>query len=1303
MICFSSFHVRQTTAALIGAIIAGGFLLGLVFPLPPAIAADALFFSEYVEGSGYNKVLEIYNSADQPVDLLSAGYAVAIYFNGNEQPGATIPLTGSIAAGSVYVLADDDADAVLLAVTDQTYGGSFFNGDDVVALVRNGILIDVIGQIGIDPGSEWGSDETSTQDNTIRRQPDVWRGDPDGSDPFDPVSGWNGYDQDTFAGVGRHTITIDPDTPTPTATGTPTPTPPPTETSTPTPVSKIPVPGDVLINEIVTDPQQDWSSDNFSGIAGAGPVTDVDEYLELYINADGLDLTGWQLELLDSSPVIGDLTSTGAFQTSLYQGTGHFSQTVTGDFLVLGNVVGSGAMNDDIWILLKDARGIVIDSVELGQDPANDGPADGAPDGTDRGGNATGPTDEAVYRYPHGTDTDIDLADFVAGAATLGQPNLPPPTVVPTATPTATPTPTAAPPLLISEFLYDGQSPVTEGDEFVEICNPNAVSVDLTGYKVGDEETAGGGEGMYYLPDGQLLPPAECLVIAKDAVEYQARFSRPPDFELAQLDKYTGWGRGSWSLANTGDELLLLGPADTILDSVAFRNGDYAHLGLEAEASAPEPSSLHRIWPFDSDSMPSDFLRTDPAPGHFSPLPALPALSPAPATLPDSMFAYWGDLHAHTTYSDGSGPPNYALAAARAAGLHFFAITDHGWWLSPDWWAETLTQTQQLSVPGQFVALRGLEWTHPADGHINLFNTATRLNRIDPMFDTLPELYNWLSLNPAVIAQFNHPGANYDGYFKNFRFDPQAAPSIFMQEIGNHAQSYQTYEAQFVQNNLAGWRVAPTNNSDTHAANWGTGSPARTGLVASALTETELLAAMRARRVFSTEDSNLALALRSGDIWFGSTIAPADSIPLAVYFSDPDFEPATLMLYDGNLLLASVPLTGLEMQWSTTVPAKPGHFLWAKLVQADGDTAWSAPLWVAGTLEPEPVLFSEVLPVPYDWDWDGDGTADYNDEWFEVYNPGDEPVGLGGWRFTDSSDTSYTIPLGVTLPPHGYFTFHYAQTGLGLNNDGDALSLIHPNGTVVDAFAYTHSPGYDESWCRLLPEIDNWSDNCGPSPATANWEKAPASPLTVDIFHAKRLTYNAWLKVKGQVTAPPGVFGSRQMYIQDEGSGIMVYLPPDHGLSFNVGDKVMVEGNLHTYRHEFEVAVDEPGDVRFLGAGSPVPPLPIATTSLLEPYEGMLVMLQGQAVRFKGQTRFWLDDGTDPAQVYLSSRTGIRKPYIEAGTPLTVVGIVSQYTTGDTPTREDYRLMPRYQNDLVWPETSPKVDNWPALLPETGY
>jgi len=85
----------------------------------------------------------------------------------------------------------------------------------------------------------------------------------------------------------------------------------------------------------------------------------------------------------------------------------------------------------------------------------------------------------------------------------------------------------------------------------------------------------------------------------------------------------------------------------------------------------------------------------------------------------------------------------------------------------------------------------------------------------------------------------------------------------------------------------------------------------------------------------------------------------------------------------------------------------------------------------------------------------------------------------------------------------------------------------------------------------------------------------------------------------------------------------------------------------------------------------------------------------------------WLDDGTGRAKVYLRASTKIRKPFIERGTIITVVGIVSQHTTSrDDPSADDYQLLPRYQNDLIIPTmpitTTIPTTAWPTMLPETG-
>ena len=155
---------------------------------PGAFAASGdLFISEVVEGSTNNKALEIFNDTDAPIDLAAQGYNVQMFFNGSATAGLTINLAGTLADDDVFVLAHASADPAILAVADQTNGAGWFNGDDAVVLRKGTDVIDVVGQIGFDPGTEWGTGLTSTADNTLRRKATVTDGDLNGADVFDPA------------------------------------------------------------------------------------------------------------------------------------------------------------------------------------------------------------------------------------------------------------------------------------------------------------------------------------------------------------------------------------------------------------------------------------------------------------------------------------------------------------------------------------------------------------------------------------------------------------------------------------------------------------------------------------------------------------------------------------------------------------------------------------------------------------------------------------------------------------------------------------------------------------------------------------------------------------------------------------------------------------------------------------------------------------------------------------------------------------------------------------------------------------
>jgi hypothetical protein len=178
-------------------------------PVEPGVATiierpRALFFSEYVEGTSNNKALEITNPTPDRADLSSC--TVRLYSNGAATPSASTTLTGRIlAAGESLVLCNSLATAAILAVCDVSSSlGVNFNGNDAVELSCGGATLDVIGQIGFDPGLQWGSGDTTTRDMTLRRKCTIVGGDRNGSDAFDPAAEWVAFPVDTFSDLGQH-------------------------------------------------------------------------------------------------------------------------------------------------------------------------------------------------------------------------------------------------------------------------------------------------------------------------------------------------------------------------------------------------------------------------------------------------------------------------------------------------------------------------------------------------------------------------------------------------------------------------------------------------------------------------------------------------------------------------------------------------------------------------------------------------------------------------------------------------------------------------------------------------------------------------------------------------------------------------------------------------------------------------------------------------------------------------------------------------------------------------------------------
>jgi len=1196
--------------------------------------------------TGSDQWIELYNASTDPITLTRWSL---VALDGTP----AFSLTGVMQPGAFFLMERDDDDTIVDIPADLIYNGGLNDDGEVLQLLDSaGGLVDTANAAG----GPWPAGSSGPEAISMER-----------THPLAPDLPGNWANNN---GVIRYGVDIG---------GNPINGTPRQPNSTIYPV----LPGDVVINEV----------------AWAGTQANAShEWIELANNTDrDIDLAGYQLVVADGVP---DVTLAGIIAAEGFYLIERDDDSTVSD-VTADLVVPFGEGLSDAGESLRLITGtLTIDTAngDAGPWPAGAGP----------------PTPRSMERLaPTAADTDLNWVandGFHRNGLDAGGYPI-------DGTPRSANSATIPPLVLISEVLYHGVTVETQGDEFVEVCNAQPGPINLTGLKIGDEETAGGREGMYHLPAGRALDPDQCLVVAKNAAGFAGRFGFYPDFELVvtgpgyldtpivpQLVPYTAWGSGNWALADDGDEVVILGPGDRRLDGVAYGSGDYSAAGVAGDkVNAPRPHSLQRMWPTDTDLMPADFARQTPSPGMVTGLPDPPASPPPSANLPGGMHAFWGILTGHSSYWDGAGPPVLAFATGRANDLHFLGITDSGSTLSANLWDDTGVRAANARIPGEFMGLRGYQYAHPLEGHITVWNTPSFVAHTDPWYNTLTEFYGWLSAQPDALAQFNQPSGSGD--WPDFAYNALVAPVVCTWPVSsgsNSGSQIDPLETMWMRMLAAGWQLAPVPYGGPPAGDWGAGTAYRTGLVAPALTEAGLLDAIRARRVFATQDSNLALSLRSGDTWMGSTMSTASTLSFSVNAVDLDVaEPITLTLFDRALPLASATFAASPVEWSVTVPGQPGHFYWVRAVQSDGDIARSAPIWTDGTPAPEAVVVNEILPAPHAVDWDGDGTSDYRDEWIELYNADSKSVGLGGLEVQDRSGALYVVPLGPTISPGGYALLYHRQTDLTLNNEADTVTLRRLDGSVADIYGYESGPGYDVTLCRLPNGIGDWDDGCQPTPGSANRALPVPGPVKTDIFGARRLPLGSWVRVKGRITVPPGLFSYRVAYIQDSNSGIRVYLPKDHGLWFDLGDKVEVTGHTGTYHHELQIKVTERQDVDRREGGNPLPPLPITAGVMVEPYEGYLVLLDGHAVGSGSGRSFWLDDGNGQARIYVDPDAPISYPHLQAGQSAQVVGVVSQYHQDDDPTDGGYRLLPRYSFDLIV-EQPPSPVEWPPVLPETG-
>lgn len=367
-------------------------------------------------------------------------------------------------------------------------------------------------------------------------------------------------------------------------------------------------------------------------------------------------------------------------------------------------------------------------------------------------------------------------------------------------------------------------------------------------------------------------------------------------------------------------------------------------------------------------------------------------------TIGEATFQrYFGQLHSHTQYSDGAGSLDSALAYVKAlpdnANVDFVAFTDHSNYFdsknnpnveaalydtslvkdsdpSHSWatYKNTVAAFNAANA-GKMVAIAGFEMTWSGGpGHINTFNTPGIVSRNNTTLNNktkdagLQAYYKLLSQKEGAnsISQFNHPGTTFGNFIDFGYWDAVVDTRMYMVEVGNGEGQigaggyYPSYE-QYIMALDKGWHVAPTNNQDNHKGRWGNANDARDVILTDDFTEDGIYAALRARRMYATEDKNLELDYTVNGNMMGSIIDVPEKLNFEISFNDPDrtdsIAKVELVVNSGKVAYTWDSAADLA-KGSVSVELAPEYtYYFVRVTEGDGDLAVTAPVWVGESLK----------------------------------------------------------------------------------------------------------------------------------------------------------------------------------------------------------------------------------------------------------------------------------------------------------------------------------------------------------------
>lgn len=390
---------------------------------------------------------------------------------------------------------------------------------------------------------------------------------------------------------------------------------------------------------------------------------------------------------------------------------------------------------------------------------------------------------------------------------------------------------------------------------------------------------------------------------------------------------------------------------------------------------------------------------------------------------------YYGHLHNHTAYSDGTGTPKQAYIYARdTANLDFFGLADHSNQLSAEEWSDTKNQANAHNTDGVFTSFYGFEWSDWT-GHISIINPDTFTTETET--SSVNALLNWIGTQD-IVAFFNHP--NKYGTHGLYSYNSSITPNLkfvgmelwnsydgFWMHYYDQGLNTNDQKGDFDEALSNGWIIGASGSADDHSGTWGTAQNFRMAILADTLTRSNLLFAIKARRFYSTLESDIRLSFKIDGKEMGSSIT-AGSYSLQIQANDGGGENFTrVVLIDKNnhpIKTWETISNNINILDSITVSA--GDYFYVKVLESDSSDyagqAISSPIFVSNMKivgqQPSKVwICSGSNVIMNSFISGGTGSAPYTYTYNWSPSTGLSSTSESNPTVTTSSNTSYTVTV----------------------------------------------------------------------------------------------------------------------------------------------------------------------------------------------------------------------------------------------------------------------------------------------------